>query len=79
MDPMTPQSGPNKPVAGMIIVLFTSLFVGGWLYVDSVRTEMETRMDGLEAEIRTAQASARAIGRKPPAFAPESGTTTDLE
>lgn len=41
---------PPKPIAGLVIVLFVSTVIGGWLYVDYVRGELERRILALEAQ-----------------------------
>ena len=43
-----------KPIAGLVVVLFVVTVIGGWLYVDTVRNELDARVSALEAE-RVAQ------------------------
>lgn len=66
MDPMNPKSSApmsNKPIAGMIFIMVVAVFVGGWLYVDSVRGELELRIDALASEI----AASKMMAKRPPA------------
>lgn len=52
MEELDRKSNPsNRPVAGMIVILFVSLFVGGWLYVDAVRGEMEMRIGAVSSQV----------------------------
>lgn len=44
-----------KPIGGLIVILLVALLVGGWLYVDIVRNELETKIDTLSAQIDVAR------------------------
>lgn len=52
---------PTKPLAGLVVVLFVVTVIGGWLYVDSVRGELEMQIRALET--RQAWMSQQANGR----------------
>lgn len=62
----------SKPIGGLIVVLFVTLFVGVWLYVDGVKNDLEARIDAVAADV--------AAWKKPPvadakpAEAPEQAT-----
>ncbi len=52
---------PAKPIAGLMIVLFVVTIIGGWLYVDNVRHELESKIEALA--VRQAPASQGGGGR----------------
>ena len=65
MEPMDPKPAPyNKPLAGMIVVLSVALFVGGWLYVDYVKNDLEAQINTVAAEAAAAQVQARNAAMK---------------
>jgi hypothetical protein len=64
MDSMPPKSGSHKPLAGMVVILFLALFVGGWLYVDSVRAEMGKRIDALTAQVDALKSQVKSASEK---------------
>lgn len=51
MDQVERKSGSRKPLAGMVVILFLALFVGGWLYVDATKTALESKIDALQAQV----------------------------
>jgi len=55
MDQSAPKPGFTKPIGGFIVVLFTALVIGGWLYVDGVKNELEMKVDGLSSELEAAK------------------------
>lgn len=69
MEPMDQKSNlSNKPLAGMIVIVVVAMFVGGWLYVDSVRSDMQLQIDGLSSQLdamRAAQMKTQAAVQAP--------------
>lgn len=51
------QPRSDKPLAAFVIILFLALFVGGWLYITSVRNGLQARIDELTAQIAAMSAS----------------------
>ncbi|HTK60292.1 MAG TPA: hypothetical protein VL283_03770 [Candidatus Baltobacteraceae bacterium] len=69
MDQPAPKPSYKKPIGGFIVVLVTALVVGGWLYVDMVRNEIEQKVDILSSELDAAKKAERADaagGQAPP-------------
>lgn len=59
MEPMEPKPGmPNAPLAGFVVILFSAIFVGGWLYVDAVRNELEMKIEAVQAQVDAARMGA---------------------
>jgi hypothetical protein len=50
-----PPSKFKKPIGGFVVVLVSALLIGGWLYVDMVKNELETKVQDLEAELDAAR------------------------
>ncbi|MFA5854531.1 MAG: hypothetical protein WC866_05650 [Patescibacteria group bacterium] len=48
---LTEKTLPAKPLAGLFVVLFVVTIIGGWLYVDSIRNELEMKLSALEARL----------------------------
>ncbi|MEK7546133.1 MAG: hypothetical protein AAB554_03605 [Patescibacteria group bacterium] len=42
--------GPVKPIAGGIVILLAAVLIGGRLYVEGVRNELELKISALEAQ-----------------------------
>lgn len=56
MEPMEPKSSlSSKPLAGMIVILVVALFVGGWLLIDSTRSDLQLQIDALSAQVNGRQ------------------------
>lgn len=55
MDQPVNQHGYVKPLGGFVVVLFVAIFVGGWLYVDAVRNELEMKIASLQAQLDAAR------------------------
>lgn len=66
-----PASKPSftKPVGGFVVVLCVALFVGGWLYVDMVKNELEMKVESVAADLQAVRAARKAAAEKeaPPA------------
>ncbi|WKZ28520.1 MAG: hypothetical protein QY323_03180 [Patescibacteria group bacterium] len=41
MNPLSGKAVPAKPIAGLAVILFIATVIGGWLYVDNMRGELE--------------------------------------
>lgn len=59
MDQSTDLHGYVKPLGGFIVVLTVALFVGGWLYVDAVRNELDGKIEALTADIAAVRMEAK--------------------
>ncbi len=48
---MSPKSTkePFKPIAGLCVVLFVVTIIGGWLYVDNMRNDLEAKIEHTRA------------------------------
>lgn len=42
LNPLASKPLPTKPLAGLAVILFVVTVIGGWLYVDNMRGELET-------------------------------------
>ena len=52
METTDPKSSlSNKPLAGMIVIMVVALFVAGWLYVDSTRSDLQMQINALSSQI----------------------------
>lgn len=51
MNPMSGKTVPTKPIAGLAVILFIATVIGGWLFVDNTRAELEARIEALEARL----------------------------
>ncbi len=49
MNPLSGKTVPAKPIAGLAVILFIATVIGGWLFVDNTRAELEARIEALEA------------------------------
>ncbi len=49
MPPVSTQRLSQKPLAGLCVVLFLSIVIGGWLYVDNTRNELEAKIETLSS------------------------------
>jgi hypothetical protein len=49
--PAAPQQNLKKPIGGFIVVLVAAVLIGGWLYVDGVKNDLETKVDSLESRL----------------------------
>lgn len=63
MDQPAQKPGFNKPIGGFIVVLAVALLVGGWLYVDMVKTELEMKVDAIAVDLKAVRA-AREAGKE---------------
>ena len=59
MNPLSGKTVPAKPIAGLAVILFIATVIGGWLFVDNIRGELEARIEALEARLVSEQPSAR--------------------
>lgn len=77
--PLVPEKTlPAKPLAGLFVVLFVVTVIGGWLYVDSVRNELEMKITELEARPLSAPTtpSAPSTPSAPAAEVPQNAPVT---
>ena len=49
MSPVSARTMPTKPLAGLAVILFVATVIGGWLYVDNMRNELEAKIQTLES------------------------------
>lgn len=54
------QKGISKPFGGFVVVLTVALIVGGWLYVDMVKNELESKVDAVSADLQAVRAARKA-------------------
>ncbi len=54
----------RRPVAGMIVILFAALFIGGWLYVDAVRNELESKVEAADARTASVKSALTEFARQ---------------
>ena len=68
MDQSAPKPGFTKPIGGFIVVLFTALVIGGWLYVDGVNFRRIARTLGVnhQSVINWVNAHATQLPAEPP-------------
>jgi hypothetical protein len=62
MDPKSELS--SKPIVGMLVVVIVALFVGGWLYVDSTRSDLQLQVNALSSQV-AAQPAVKEASTKP--------------
>lgn len=62
----TPRPAFTKPTGGFIVVLALALFVGGWLYLDMITNELETKVDAIAVDLQAVRAARE--GAKPDAW-----------
>jgi hypothetical protein len=67
MDQSAPKPNFTKPIGGFIVVLAVALLVGGWLYVDMVKNELEQKVDSLSTELEASKARERERAATEPA------------
>lgn len=51
--------GFTQPIGGMIVILLVALLVGGWLYVDMVRNELEMKVAAVYSELAALKSPAK--------------------
>ena len=77
MEPQpAPQKGISKPFGGFVVVLTVALIVGGWLYVDMVKNELESKVDAVSADLQAVRAARKAAAEKETAPPAEPKTVT---
>ena len=59
-----PQKGIAKPLGGFIVVMVVATIVGGWLYVDMVRHELESKVDAVSADLAAVRAARQAESQR---------------
>ncbi|MEK7546131.1 MAG: hypothetical protein AAB554_03595 [Patescibacteria group bacterium] len=64
MDQSAPKQAFTKPIGGFVVVLCVALFVGGWLYVDMVKNELEMKVDSVAADLQAVRAARKAAEEK---------------
>lgn len=67
MDQPVNQHGYVKPLGGFVVVLFVAVFVGGWLYVDAVRNELEMKIASLQSQFDAARMADKREAQEPKA------------
>lgn len=71
MDQPVNQHGYVKPLGGFVVVLFVAIFVGGWLYVDAVRNELEMKIASLQSQLDAARMESKRGSPEPKKIAAE--------
>ena len=71
MDQPVNQHGYVKPLGGFVVVLFVAVFVGGWLYVDAVKNELEMKIASLQSQLDATRMAAKQNASEPKKIAAE--------
>jgi hypothetical protein len=61
MNPLFGKTVATKPLAGLAVILYVATIIGGWLYVDNVRNEIESKIDALEARIEAMKSEEKKV------------------
>lgn len=71
MDQPVNQHGYVKPIGGFVVVLFVAIFVGGWLYVDAVRNELEMKIAVVQSQLDAVRMAQKQDAQEPKAPMPD--------